>query len=139
MSPAPDGARISVLLVEDSDLIRERLLSLLHAIPGVHVVGQADTAADAIGQILSLRPHAVLLDIRLKAGSGIEVLNAVKRHVPETVVIMLTNYATPETRKRCQQAGVDHFLDKSNEFQNIRPILEQLQFDHSQEGSPCKR
>ena len=125
-SAVPDFVGTSVFLVEDSSVIRERLLEMLHAIPAVKVIGHAETAADAIEQISIRQPTVVVLDIKLKGGSGIKVLQTVKQHLPAIVVIMLTNYATPEFRQRCLQAGADYFLDKTNEFQNIASILEQL-------------
>jgi DNA-binding NarL/FixJ family response regulator len=120
------SVRTSVFLVEDAPVIRERLLQLLEAIPGVTVIGHAETPGDAIEQIGIRHPRVVVLDIKLRGGSGIEVLQAVKQHVPATVVIMLTNYAIPEFRERCLRAGADYFLDKTNEFQKIASILGQL-------------
>jgi DNA-binding NarL/FixJ family response regulator len=119
-------AKISVFLVEDSALIRNRLLSMLADMPGVEVVGHADNAADAIDGILAAPPRAVVLDIQLKNGSGIDVLRAVKPRLPAVVMIVLTNYATPEYRKPCLALGAEHFLDKTNEFQSIRTILAEL-------------
>jgi DNA-binding NarL/FixJ family response regulator len=125
-SAAPDFVGTSVFLVEDSSVIRDRLLEILQAIPAVKVIGHAETTADAIDQISVRQPKVVVLDIKLKGGSGIKVLETVKQRRPAIVVVMLTNYATPEFRSRCLQAGADYFLDKTNEFQNIASILEHL-------------
>jgi DNA-binding NarL/FixJ family response regulator len=116
-----------VFVVEDSELIRERLLSMLGGMSGVEVIGHAETAADAIAGILAARPDVVVLDIKLKTGSGIEVLQTIKRRIGEAVaVIMLTNYATEVYRAKCFQAGAEYFLDKTNEFQRLYPIIDQL-------------
>lgn len=115
-----------IFVVEDSEPIRVRLLSMLGGMSGVEVVGYADTAADAIAGILAARPDAVVLDIKLKAGSGIEVLRAIKRCLSGVAVIMLTNYATEAYREKCLQAGAEHFLDKTNEFEQLCPIIGQL-------------
>ena len=77
-----------VFVVEDSELIRGRLLSMLAGMSGVEVVGHAETAADAITGVLAARPDVVVLDIKLKAGSGIEVLRTIKRRMPEAAVIV---------------------------------------------------
>jgi DNA-binding NarL/FixJ family response regulator len=124
-SALPDFIGTTVFVVEDSLLIRERLLQMLAAMPAVRVVGQADTECDAIDQIVARQPNVVILDIKLKSGSGIKVLQAVKQLMPAIVVVMLTNYATPQVRSKCLGAGADHFLDKTNEFQKIASILEQ--------------
>jgi two-component system, NarL family, response regulator DevR len=115
-----------VFVVEDSELIRGRLLLMLFGMSGIEVVGYAETAADAIAGILAARPDVVVLDIKLKAGSGIEVLRTIKRRMGEAAVIMLTNYATEVYREKCLQAGAEYFLDKTNEFEQLCPIIDQL-------------
>jgi two-component system response regulator DevR len=115
-----------VFVVEDSEPIRARLLSMLGAMSRLEVVGYADTAPDAIAAILAARPDVVVLDIKLKAGSGIEVLQAIKRSLRDVAVIMLTNHATEAYREKCLQAGAEHFLDKTNEFEQLVPIINQL-------------
>jgi DNA-binding NarL/FixJ family response regulator len=122
----------SIFLVEDSSIIRERLLQMLEAMPAVRVLGCAECPTEAIEQISIKRPDVVILDIKLTGGSGIQVLQAVKRQTPGIVVVMLTNYATPQFRSRCMQAGADYFLDKTNEFQNIASILERQNCRHAQ-------
>jgi DNA-binding NarL/FixJ family response regulator len=115
-----------VFVVEDSELIRERLLSMLGGMSGVEVVGSSETASDAIDGILAVRPDVVVLDIKLKASSGVEVLRTIKRRMAAVAVIMLTNYATEEFRKKCLEVGAEHFLDKTNEFERLCPLIEQL-------------
>lgn len=127
----------TVFLVEDSSLIRERLVRMLEAIPGVKVIGHAETPAEAIDQIILAQPNVVILDIKLKGGSGIKVLQAVKLHMPAIIVVMLTNYSTPQFRSQCVQAGADYFLDKTHEFQNIAAILEQQNCRNKLESSSC--
>jgi DNA-binding NarL/FixJ family response regulator len=124
----PDTA---VFLVEDSAIVRERLLQMFAAIPGIRLAGHADTAADALEQISRTRPDFLVLDIKLRIGSGMTVLQRVKQQMPDIVVVMLTNYATPEFRQRCMQSGADYFLDKSNEFQRIPAILQQRRNDYA--------
>ena len=128
-TPAVCLAKTSVtriFVVEDSELIRERLLSMLASMSGVEVIGHAETAGDAIAGILAVRPEVVVLDIKLKGSSGIEVLQTIKRRLASVTVIMLTNYASEEYRKRCLEAGAEYFLDKTNEFEQLCPILHQL-------------
>jgi DNA-binding NarL/FixJ family response regulator len=136
-SVVADVVGTSVFVVEDSSLIRERLVRMLEAIPAVKVIGYAETPTDAIDQISLGRPNVVILDIKLKGGSGIKVLQAVKQHMPGVIVIVLTNYSTPPFRSQCVQAGADYFLDKSHEFQNIAAILEQQNCTNKLESSSC--
>jgi len=119
------AALATVFLVEDSEVIRERLLYMLGEVPGTEVVGHAETADSAVAQIAAIRPAVVVLDVKLKESSGMQVLRVIKQQMPRIVVIVLTNYASPVFRKRYEEAGADYFLDKSNEFEVIRTILMQ--------------
>jgi CRP/FNR family transcriptional regulator len=112
-----------VFIVEDSAPIRERLTGLLNAIGGVSVVGEADSIRTAVEGILRTRPEAVLLDIRLIDGSGIDVLREVHPLAPEVAFVVLTNNATPQYRRICMEAGASHFLDKTTEFARVRQIV----------------
>lgn len=115
-----------VFLVEDSAPIRERLTGLLAEIDGIQMVGAADTAAAAIAGIFDTRPDAVVLDIGLAEGSGIDVLRQVHPRAPGIVFIMLTNFASPQYRKICMQAGASHFVDKSTEINEVRRLVSDL-------------
>ncbi len=124
--PLANTPTTRVFVVEDSELIRERLLSMLAHMSSVDVVGYSESAANAVAGILASRPDVVVLDIKLKAGSGIEVLRTIRRRLPALAVVMLTNYATEEYRKKCLEAGAEYFLDKTNEFEQLCPIIDQL-------------
>lgn len=135
-SPAHKGFATRVFLVEDSAIVRERLVRLLAGLEGVEVVGDADSPADAIDGIAAVSPDVVVLDIKLRNGSGIDVLRHIKQVLPSVTVIMLTNYATGEYRRKCFEAGAEYFLDKTNEFQNLQGILDQLRHDNQTGASP---
>jgi DNA-binding NarL/FixJ family response regulator len=111
----------SLFLVEDSAPIRERLVALLS--PVASVVGFADNASDAISDILKLRPGAVLLDLNLASGSGIDVLRALGKRAPDIDVFVLTNFASPQYRRLCLGLGARGFFDKSTEFEKVRDAI----------------
>ncbi|HEX6530957.1 MAG TPA: response regulator, partial [Burkholderiales bacterium] len=67
---------MQVFLVEDSPLIRDRLLALLGSVPGAQVCGHANNAGAAVREILATRPDVVVLDIALADGTGFDVLRA---------------------------------------------------------------
>jgi DNA-binding NarL/FixJ family response regulator len=122
---------LRVYLVEDSDVIRKHLTHMIESVPGLDVIGGADEVAAAIAEIESLRPDAVIVDIQIVNGSGLDVLSQVRKHVPGLRSIVLTNFASSQHRKRAEEAGGDYFLDKSNEFRRITPILEKWRNDKS--------
>lgn len=114
---------LRVFLVEDSPAIRERLTTLLEDCVGVCLVGTADSVEGSIAAIKSSRPDALVLDLRIIGGSGLEVLKAVLPHFPGLRVAVLTNYPTDQHRLACVAAGAEHFLDKSLEFSRVPAIL----------------
>jgi len=104
---------MDVFVVEDSSVMRQRLVAMLEEVPDTRVVGVADGADEAIAEIRSLRPRMVVLDLRLAQGSGLSVLEAVKRFAQAPVVAVLTNYPHEQYRARCAELGADYFFDKA--------------------------
>lgn len=119
---------MKVFIVEDAEIVREGLKNMLAAIPGVEVIGHAVDEQGAIEQIGATRPDVVILDINLQTGSGINVLQVVKKRHPATKVMMLTNYADEIYVRRCMSFGADYFFDKSIEFMRVGAVLRQLVF-----------
>ena len=126
---------MNVFVVEDSSLLRERLIRTLTGISGVEVCGFSDTAEEAIQLIEQSHPDAVILDIRLREGSGFQVLQKVKSPGKSPLVIILTNFAYPQYRKRYMEAGADFFFDKSNEFDQVVLVLNQY-LKKQKQGKP---
>ncbi len=114
-----------VFLVDDSTMIRQRLRRMLASMKDVEVVGETGDAREAVTQISRVLPDVVLLDIHLIGGSGIDVLQAVKKQQPAPVVIVLTNYPYPQYKDKCLQSGADYFFVKSTEFDQVIPALHQ--------------
>ena len=133
----PETAATTVFLVEDSAAVRERLLGLLRGVPGVDVIGHAQGAAEAIEKIILTRPGAVVLDLKLSDGNGLQVLRAIKQSRSATKVIILTNHASAEIRQLCLNAGADHFLDKTHEYHDLPRILRRIHCGQYQENASC--
>jgi DNA-binding NarL/FixJ family response regulator len=112
-----------VLIVDDSEQIRERLVALLAESPQIRIVGQAGSGHEALDALQRLQPDTVILDIRLPDSSGIEVLKMIKARHPEIVVIMLTNFDYAQYRQQCRRLGADYFLNKTLEFEKITPTI----------------
>jgi DNA-binding NarL/FixJ family response regulator len=115
-----------VFVVDDSAIVRERLITLLTEVPNVTIAGEADMPRAALDGIQRHRPDIVVLDISMPGGSGIQVLERVKKEKPSPMVIMLTNFDHPQYRQRCLQLGADHFLDKSNSFERVIEIVREF-------------
>ena len=99
---------------------------MLSQVDGLEVVGEAENAAEALAGIDRLRPDAIILDIQMPGGSGIEVLRDLKGKYPDTIAIMLTNHPYPQYQSRCYELGADFFLNKSTDAKTLIEISERL-------------
>lgn len=118
-----NGAGMKVFVAEDAPEVRKRLIAMLRLIPGVVVVGEAESVWGAIDGTLSSAADVLLLDLQLADGSGLDVLAEVKLQRPTLRVIVLSNFATPQFRQASLAAGSDVFLDKSQEFGRVPATL----------------
>ena len=114
---------MKVFLIDDSAQVIERLMEMLAPLPGVEVVGHAADIPEALLALPSASPDVVLLDLHLPSGSGIEVLEAIKKEMPATIVIVLTNYAFPQYKQKCLELGAHAFLDKSKDFTVVPKMI----------------
>jgi DNA-binding NarL/FixJ family response regulator len=104
------GAR--VFLVDDHEIVRRGLRELIEADDDLTVVGEAGTAAEALGRIAALRPDVAVLDVRLPDGDGIEVCREVRSSFPEVECVMLTSFADDEAVYAAIMAGASGYLLK---------------------------
>ena len=114
---------MTIFVVEDSSLMRKHLRELVSELPNATIVGEADCSADAITSIDALHPDVVILDIKLKEGSGFDVLNTIKKKSAGPLVIVLTNHVQRPYRETSILKGADFFLEKARDFQKVGDIL----------------
>ena len=117
------ASALRLFLVEDSAAIRERLIALIGGCDGVSFVGAADSVAASIDAILRLAPDALVLDLQIIGGSGLEVLRAVRPALPDLHIVVLTNFATDQHRRACLAGGAEAFFDKSTEFAKLPGLI----------------
>jgi len=117
---------MKVFIVDDSSVIVERLTLLLEDIPGVELVGHAADVPHAVQRLLETPPDALVLDLHMPGGTGLDVLRAIRPVRPDIHVLVFTNYPQDEYRQECLTAGAEYFLDKSREFEKIPSILREL-------------
>jgi DNA-binding NarL/FixJ family response regulator len=113
---------MTVFLVEDAPLLRERLIALIESV-GASTVGHAEGAREAIDGILAASPDVVVLDLSLKEGNGFDVLRAVRKVAPDIAFYVLTNHPTESFRTVAIRLGARDFFDKSTEFEKLRDVL----------------
>lgn len=116
----------SILIVDDSPIIVERLQNMLKDVGNTGPVSQAGDYASALSRLIESRPDIVLLDINLPGRSGIALLQYIKVIYPTILVIMITNQAEDYYRRICLQMGANYFIDKSTDFEQIPVIISSL-------------
>jgi len=109
---------LKTYIVEDSPLIRENLVAALEELVPVEVVGTAEDESTAVrwlglpGSVVDL----LIVDIFLKSGSGLGVLRAARALPNGHRTVVLSNYATPDMRRKCIELGADRVFDKSHDI-----------------------
>jgi two-component system, OmpR family, response regulator len=108
-------------LVEDSATIRENLISTLEELASVKIVGFSETEDEAARWLNDCSCHwkLAIVDLFLREGSGLGVLQLCQRRSEDQKVVVLTNYATDDIRERCLVLGADAIFDKSNELEEL--------------------
>ena len=124
-----------VLIADDSEIIVQRLMALLAHVRGVEIVDHVGTVGETSEAVRRLRPDAVILDMQMPGGSGIDVLEGMKKDQLISTVIVLTNHPSAPYRKKCLQVGAKFFLDKSNEFEKVGEVLQGLISDADREAA----
>lgn len=104
--------QLSILLVDDHEVVRLGVRALIERQPGMVVVGEAGTVREAVTQAEKLRPDVVLLDLRLPGGDGLEACRQIKAQRPETRIIVLTSFPDEEMLFEAIGAGADGYVLK---------------------------
>jgi len=131
--------KLKTYIVEDNLTIRENLVGTLEELTSIETVGFADTESDAQRW---LGEHGdgwalAIVDLFLKQGSGLGVLQTCLSRRSDQKVVVLSNYATPDIRKRCAQLGADAVFDKSNEIDALVDYC--IEITAQQNGAPASR
>jgi DNA-binding NarL/FixJ family response regulator len=104
---------IRVFLLDDHELVREGIRSLLTTDPEIEVVGEAATAAEALTRVPLCQPDVAILDVRLEDGSGIETCRELRSTMPDLVCLMLTSFADDEALYASVMAGAAGYVLKA--------------------------
>ncbi|HEY3218956.1 MAG TPA: response regulator transcription factor [Candidatus Limnocylindria bacterium] len=110
---------VRVMLVDDHEVVREGLRTLLARQKGIVVAGEASTMAEAIETASRAKPDVIVMDVRLPDGSGVEACRTIREARPETKVIMLTSYADDEALFASIVAGAAGYLLKQTRGQAL--------------------
>jgi len=112
-----------MLIVEDSDLVVQKLTKLLEPLDNIRIEGRASDGYTAVKLIKEMHPDYVILDISLKYGHGIKVLEEISHFDFKPYVIVLSNLNYQYYRDKCKKLGAMHFFDKAMEFEKVYDVL----------------
>jgi two-component system, NarL family, response regulator DevR len=115
---------LSLLIVDDHEVVRQGLAALLGRRPEFHVIAEAGTVAEAIAAARKFRPDLVVMDVRLPDGSGIEACREIRAEMPETRVVMLTSYPDEDAVLSAIIAGASGYLLKQVRARDLVAALE---------------
>jgi DNA-binding NarL/FixJ family response regulator len=113
-----------IVLVDDHEVVRLGLKSLLERHPQFEVVGEAGSAREALEQVVALEPNVVVMDIRLPGTSGIEACEQISEKYPDIKVIMLTSYAEDEMLFSAIRAGASGYVLKQIASEELVKAIE---------------
>jgi two-component system response regulator DevR len=103
---------IRVFLLDDHELVREGIRSLLESDEEIEVVGEASTGAEALNRVPLAKPDVAILDVRLEDGDGIEVCRDLRSVNPDLICLMLTSFADDEAMFASVMAGAAGYVLK---------------------------
>ena len=103
---------IPVFLLDDHEVVRQGVRTLLESTGEVIVVGEAGLAADALARIRAVRPRVAILDVRLPDGNGVEVCREVRNDLPDVQCLMLTSYSDDDALFEAIMAGASGYVLK---------------------------
>jgi len=118
---------LRVVLIEDSEVLRELLSGMLGGIDRLEIVGSADNEADSLVVLRRERPDLVIVDLELRAGSGLGVLAAIQA-APERFgasrAVVFSNHAHAVVQAKCRMLGAVAFFDKSFQMDELLFFVE---------------
>ncbi len=109
---AATNDKVRVFLVDDHEVVRQGVRSLLEAAGDLEVVGEADSVETGLARILAVRPQVAVLDVRLPDGNGVELCREIRSRLPEVACLMLTSYTDDEALFEAIIAGAAGYVLK---------------------------
>lgn len=125
---------IYLLLVDDQDLIRRGLKALLTTEPELQVVGEAENGQEAVTLVADLKPHIVLMDVRMPVMDGVAGTREICQRFPMTKVLMLTTFDDQDYVAQALQAGASGYLLKDTPFTELLQAIHLIHKGYTQIG-----
>ncbi|MCF7551762.1 response regulator transcription factor [Pseudonocardia sp. WMMC193] len=121
-----DGEVARIVLADDERLLRSAMAALLPLDGTVDVVAQAEDGAQAVRQTLLHRPDVLVIDLEMPGTHGLDAVAQVREHHPEQAILMLTRHARPGVLRRALTLGVQGFMSKSADPEDIVRVIHEV-------------
>ena len=115
-----------LFIADDSEVLCQHLLEKFNEFEDLEIVGVANNVSDALKHITLTKPDVTILDIQMPGGSGLDILDNIKKNQPLNKVIIFTNYPYSQYRQRCMEAGADYFFGKHTEFNEMFKVVKRF-------------
>jgi|SRR5690625_56954 len=115
--------QIRVMIIDDHEVVRRGLAHVVDRAEGVEVVAEASSVAEATRRLALVRPDVLLVDLQLPDGTGIEIINAASRHLPEAGCIVLTSFDDDDAVAASLAAGAKAFVLKTVRGAEIAEVI----------------
>jgi DNA-binding NarL/FixJ family response regulator len=123
----------TVLIVDDSSLIRHTFRSFIEQTQDWQVCGEAENGAIAIEKVIELHPDVVILDLQMPVMGGLESARQIKQLAPTTAMVMFTMHDSQQIREEAQAAGIKGFYSKSEDV--AKHLFDSLTRLHVERGN----
>ena len=122
---------VRILIADDHELIRRGLRSILGTRPEFEICAEVADGSDAIEIARKLKPDVVLLDITMPRVNGLDAARAIRREVPHTKVIILSQYNEADMRSRALESGAQGYVSKSDVSSQLLTAIDSLTGNHN--------
>jgi DNA-binding NarL/FixJ family response regulator len=110
---------VRVLIVDDHEVVRRGIRELLLSLPDLEICGEATDGVDAVAKAQALRPDAITMDISMPRMNGLEATRQIRPLLPDTTIVVLSQYDVPEMMKQAMNAGASAYVVKTAVSTNL--------------------
>lgn len=128
---------ISVVIIESSEIVRERIVALVSRLTGIVIVAAAATGAEGLTLSQAERPDVVMLGLELEDMNGMKFIQRLRESRPDCRIIALTNCPFKGILQLSLECGADFCFDKTGEFQRALDVCQELASGSGGEGMPA--
>ena len=117
---------MNIFIADDSEKLKNSLAGALMDIPRVRICGQTGEISRVVDLIRQSAPDLIVLDLRMAGGSSFGLIRTIKLTLPDTILVIFTEYAYSLYRNRCLELGADHFFEKTMESEKLINLIQKL-------------